>query len=94
MKEVTKEQVEKFKKVFFENCGYYPTDAMMRKNIKDYIKASSYKSSVKQKLKQLKYLLEDPHIYKRWKSSVVPIFEDLEAFAKRELEFRKERWGD
>ena len=95
MEEELKEKVERIKEVYKEECGYYPTDVNIKEIIKMFTKGpTGFQAEIKRKLKQLEYNLKNPYIYKHWDSTVVPIFEDLEALAKGEMEFRGKWWGD
>ena len=90
-----KRKIERIKRVFTEECGHSPTDENVQNIVKMYTEGpTGFQSEINRQLKQLEYLLSKPYIYKHWESAVEPIFENLKALAKWEMEDREKWWGD
>lgn len=88
-------KIERIKKIFAEECGHPPTDENIQNIVRMYTEGpTGYQSEIKRQLKQLEYLLSQPYIYKHWESVVGPVFENLKALAKFEMEDREKWWDD
>lgn len=95
MDENIKKKIERIKEIFVEECGCTPTDENIQNIVRMYTEGpTSCQAEIKRKLEQLEYLLSNPYIYKHWKSAVEPVFEDLKALAKWEMEAREKWWSD
>ena len=79
---MTEEQKKRFQEKY---DGWYPTEKQFQYGKKhcnlNWIR--------KEKLKQLVYVLSQSYAYKDWDSVVVPLLEDLKAYAKMEEEMRE-----
>ena len=96
MTEEIKEKIKRFKKVFVEECGCYPTCENIRETIKMYTEGpTGCQAEIKRQIKQLEYRLSNSSFaYRAWDSDIVPIFESLKALIRFDVESRKKWWGE
>ena len=79
---MTEEQKKRFQEKY---DGWYPTEKQFQ-----YGKKHCNLNEIrKEKLKQLVYVLSQSYAYKDWDSTVVPLLEDLKAYAKMEEELKE-----
>ena len=87
---MTKEQIEKFKRLY---DGWIPTEEQFQYAIEMYKKKGHWcAEEKKQALFQLKRALNSSYVDKIWDSTIIPLIEDIKVYNKINKEM-KELYG-